>query len=156
MTISTKQSERVNPDADKGLTSTQAKERKNAGLSNIPPEPPSKSVGEIVAENTFTYFNLIFVILSGLIIYAGTYRDLTFMPIIIANTLIGIIQELRSKNVLDKLSMMNAPETAVIRDGKEITLPSKDVVLDDIAIFRAGNQISADAVVIHGSVALNE
>ena len=156
MTISTKQPERVNPDADKGLTSSQAKERKNAGLSNIPPEPPSKSVGEIIAENTFTYFNLIFVILAGLIIYAGTYRDLTFMPIIIANTLIGIIQELRSKNVLDKLSMMNAPETAVIRDGKEITLPSKDVVLDDIAIFRAGNQISADAVVIDGSVAVNE
>ncbi|MDE6787714.1 MAG: cation-translocating P-type ATPase, partial [Ruminococcus sp.] len=156
MTISTKQSERVNPDADKGLTSAQAKEQKNAGLSNIPPEPPSKSVGEIIAENTFTYFNLIFVILAGLIIYAGTYRDLTFMPIIIANTLIGIIQELRSKNVLDKLSMMNAPETAVIRDGKEITLPSKDVVLDDIAIFRAGNQISADAVVIDGSVAVNE
>lgn len=156
MTISTKQPERVNPDADKGLTFAQAKERKNAGLSNIPPEPPSKSVGEIIAENTFTYFNLIFVILSGLIIYAGTYRDLTFMPIIIANTLIGIIQELRSKNVLDKLSMMNAPETAVIRDGKEITLPSKDVVLDDIAIFRAGNQISADAVVIDGSVAVNE
>ncbi|MDE5569335.1 MAG: HAD-IC family P-type ATPase, partial [Ruminococcus sp.] len=156
MTISTKQSERVNPDADKGLTSAQAKEQKNAGLSNIPPEPPSKSVGEIIAENTFTYFNLIFVILAGLIIYAGTYRDLTFMPIIIANTLIGIIQELRSKNVLDKLSMMNAPETAVIRDGKEITLLSKDVVLDDIAIFRAGNQISADAVVIDGSVAVNE
>ena len=83
-----------------------------------------------------------------MIIYAGTYRDLTFMPIIIANTLIGIIQEMRSKSVLDKLSMMNAPETSVIRDGKEISLPSKDVVLDDIAIFHAGNQISADAVII--------
>ncbi|MCM1133169.1 MAG: cation-translocating P-type ATPase [Ruminococcus flavefaciens] len=153
---STKQPERLQPSAEKGLTSAQAKERRNAGLSNIPPEPPSKSVWEIIADNTFTYFNMIFVILACLIIYAGTYRDLTFLPIIIANTLIGIIQELRSKKVLDKLSMMNAPETAVIRDGKEISLPSKDVVLDDIAIFRAGNQISADAVIIDGSVAVNE
>lgn len=156
MISSAKQPERVQTEADKGLTSAQAKERKNAGLSNIPPEPPSKSVGEIVAENTFTYFNLIFVILAGLIIYAGTYRDLTFLPIIISNTLIGIIQELRSKKVLDKLTMMNEPETAVIRDGKEISLPSKDIVLDDVAVFRAGNQISADAVIIDGNVAVNE
>lgn len=153
---STKTPERISPEADKGLTSEQAKERKNAGLCNTPAEPPSKSVWEIIADNTFTYFNFIFLILAGLIIYAGTYRDLTFMPIIIANTLIGIIQEMRSKSVLDKLSMMNAPETSVIRDGKEISLPSKDVVLDDIAIFRAGNQISADAVIIDGSVAVNE
>lgn len=156
MTINTKQPERVTPDVDKGLTSAQVKERKNAGLSNIPPEPPSKSIGEIIADNTFTYFNLIFVILAGLIIYAGTYRDLTFIPIIVANTLIGIIQELRSKKTLDKLSMMNAPETSVIRDGKEISVASRDVVLDDIAVFRAGNQISADAVIIDGSVAVNE
>lgn len=156
MAINAKQPERVNAEADKGLTSAQAKERRNAGLSNIPPEPPSKSISDIIADNTFTYFNLIFVILAGLIIYAGTYRDLTFIPIIVANTLIGIIQELRSKSTLDKLSMMNAPETSVIRDGKEISLPSKDVVLDDIALFRAGNQISADAVIIDGSVAVNE
>lgn len=154
--MTTKSPERINASSDKGLTSIQAKERKNAGLSNIPPEPPSKSVGEIIADNTFTYFNMIFVILACLIIYAGTYRDLTFIPIIVANTLIGIIQELRSKNTLDKLSVMNAPETAVIRDGKEISVPSKDVVLDDIAVFRAGNQISADAVIIDGTVAVNE
>ncbi len=156
MAMNTKMPERIFPDADKGLTSVQAKERKNAGLGNTPPEPPSKSIGEIIADNTFTYFNLIFVILAGLIIYAGTYRDLTFIPIIVANTLIGIIQELRSKKTLDKLSMMNAPETSVIRDGKEISVASKDVVLDDIAVFRAGNQISADAVIIDGSVAVNE
>lgn len=156
MTINTKIPERVTPDADKGLTSAQAKERRLAGLSNTPVEPPSKSIWEIIAENTFTYFNFIFAVLAGLIIYAGTYRDVTFMPIIIANTLIGIIQELRSKKVLDKLNMMNAPETTVIRDGKEISLPSKDIVLDDIAIFRAGNQISADAVIIDGNIAVNE
>ena len=144
----------VSPDI--GLSSAQADERAEAGLDNKPADPPSKSVWEIIADNTFTYFNFIFLILSGLIIFAGTYRDLTFMPIIIANTLIGIIQELRSKRVLDKLSMMNAPVTTVIRDGKEIALPSKDIVLDDIAVFRAGNQISADAVIIDGTVSVNE
>lgn len=148
--------QRINAAPDTGLTSEQARQRFDAGLDNHPAEPPSKSVGEIIADNTFTYFNFIFLILSLLIIFAGTYRDLTFLPIIIANTLIGIIQELRAKRVLDKLSVMNAPVTAVIRDEKEISLPSSDVVLDDIAVFRAGNQISADALIIDGNVSVNE
>lgn len=147
---------RIYADPDVGLTNEQAKERREAGYDNQPADPPSKSVGEIVADNVFTYFNFIFLILAGLIIYAGTYRDLSFMPIIVANTLIGIIQELRSKRVLDKLSMMNAPVTSVIRENMEISVPSRDVVLDDIAVFRAGNQISADAVIIDGSVSVNE
>ncbi len=148
--------ERIYADPERGLTSGQVNARREAGYDNTPPEPPSKSVGEIVADNVFTYFNFIFLILAGLIIYAGTYRDLSFMPIIVANTLIGIIQELRSKRVLDKLSMMNAPTTAVIRDGKEVSVSSRDVVLDDIAVFRAGNQISADAIVLDGTVSVNE
>lgn len=148
--------DRIKADPDLGLTSEQAAERRSAGLHNSPPASPSKSAWDIIAENVFTYFNFIFLILGLLIIYAGTFRDITFMPIIIANTLIGIIQELRSKRVLDKLSMMNAPSTSVIRDGKEVSLPSKDVVLDDVAVFRAGCQISADAVVIDGNVSVNE
>lgn len=153
---SQKSPQRIKADPDKGLTSAQAAERKSMGYDNCPADPPSKSVGEIITDNLFTYFNFIFFILACLIIYAGTFRDLTFMPIIIANTLIGIIQELRSKRVLDKLSVMNAPLTAVIRDGREMKLPSKDVVLDDVVVFRAGNQISADAVIIDGNVSVNE
>ncbi len=148
--------DRILADPDMGLTSAQAEERKAAGYDNQPPDPPSKSVKEIVADNVFTYFNFIFLALAALIIYAGTYRDLTFMPIIIANTLIGIIQELRSKRVLDKLTVLNAPTTTVIRDGREVSVLSKDLVLDDIAVFRAGNQISADAVVIDGNASANE
>lgn len=147
---------RIYAEPDSGLTSEQVRLRTEAGYNNTPAEPPSKSVGDIIADNVFTYFNFIFLILSGLIIYSKNYRDLTFMPIIIANTLIGIIQELRSKRVLDKLSMMNAPVTTVIRDGKEDSVPSKEVVLDDIAIFSAGNQISADAVILDGNVSVNE
>ena len=148
--------ERIFADASAGLTTEQAKLRTDAGYDNAPVNPPSKTVGDIIADNVFTYFNLIFLILAGLIIYSKNYRDLSFMPIIIANTLIGIVQELRSKRVLDKLTMMNAPVTAIIRDGKEVSIPSKDVVLDDIAIFRAGNQISADAVILDGNVSVNE
>ena len=147
---------RITADPDCGLTSEQVELRRSAGYDNAPADPPSKSVGEIVADNVFTYFNFIFLVLAGLIIYSKNYRDLSFMPIIVANTLIGIVQELRSKRVLDKLSVMNAPSAAVIRDSREQTIPSRDVVLDDIAVFRAGDQICADAVVIDGTVSVNE
>ena len=148
--------ERFNPDPDYGLTTAQAEERIAQGLDNTPPDPPSKTVTEIVKDNVFTYFNFIFAVLAVLIIITGSYRDLTFMPIIIANALIGIIQEMRSKAVLDKLSVLNAPVTTVMRDGIEVSVFSKDLVLDDVAVFRAGNQISADAVVIDGNVSVNE
>lgn len=148
--------ERIYAEASAGLTNEQAEQRRAAGYDNRPPEPPSKSVREIITSNVFTYFNFIFAILAALILYTGSYRDVTFMPIIIANTLIGIIQELRSKRVLDKLTMLNAPVTSVVREGKELSVLSHDLVLDDIAVFRAGNQISADAIVIDGTVSVNE
>lgn len=146
----------IRADIDVGLTSEQVAQRKEEGLDNKPVESPSKTVKEILADNILTYFNLLFAILAALIIAVGSYRDLTFLPVIIANMLVGIVQELRSKSVLDKLTMLNAPITSVIRDGEEINVPSKELVLDDIAVFRAGNQISADAVVVGGNVSVNE
>ena len=148
--------ERIRSDAQNGLTSAQVSQRMRDGFYNKPVDSPSKSVKEIIADNVFTYFNLIFAILATLLIVVGSYRDLTFMPIIISNTLIGIVQEMRSKKVLDNLTVLNAPVTNVIRDGQLKTVPSKELVLDDIAVFRAGNQISADAVVIEGNVSVNE
>lgn len=147
---------RIRADIDIGLTSEQVAQRKEEGFDNKPVESPSKTVKEILADNILTYFNLLFAILAALIIAVGSYRDLTFLPVIIANMLVGIVQELRSKSVLDKLTMLNAPITSVIRDGNEINVPSKELVLDDIAVFRAGNQISADAVVVGGNVSVNE
>ncbi|MCR4794601.1 MAG: cation-translocating P-type ATPase [Ruminococcus sp.] len=149
-------SDRVKADFNEGLTSAQVKERAEAGQDNKPVESPSKTVKEIIADNVLTYFNLIFVILSVLLVVVGSYRDLTFMPIIIANALIGIIQEMRSKSVLDKIKVLNAPVTTVVRDGQIMTVPSKDLVIDDIVIFKAGNQISADAIVVDGNVSVNE
>lgn len=148
--------ERIRSDPEYGLTAEQVSKRKADGHYNKPVESPSKTVREIVADNVFTYFNLIFVFLAVLLIIVGSYRDITFMPIIISNTLIGIVQELRSKAVLDKLTVLNAPVTTVVRDGEEATVPSKELVLDDIAVFRAGDQISADAIVLSGSAAVNE
>ncbi len=143
-------------DLQNGLSGEQVRQRVSEGLENRCPEPPSKTVWEIISGNLFTYFNFIFLILAVLTIISGAYRDLTFMIVITANTLIGIFQELRSKRTLDRLKVMNAPVTSVIRDGVEMQVPSEKLVLDDVVIFRSGNQISADAVVISGTVSVNE
>ena len=148
--------ERIKADPAVGLTKEQVDKRIRDGYYNKPVESPSKTTKEIIADNTFTYFNLLFVILGAMLIAVGCWRDLSFIPIIMANSLIGIVQEMRSKAVLDKLTVLNAPVTTVMRDGKEVTVPSKELVLDDIAVFRAGNQISADARVLSGTVSVNE
>lgn len=139
-----------------GLSDEQVQERIHQKQVNTPVDAPSKSVHEIIATNVFTYFNFIFAIIAALLIFVGAFRELTFLPVIIGNTLIGIIQEYRSKRVLDKLSVLNAPKSRVVRNGKEQVIPAEKLVLDDIVIFQAGNQIPADAVVIEGEVQVNE
>ena len=146
---------RYDPDYKKGLTSQQVQEHRLHGWVNRSVEPPSKTTKEIIHENVFTYFNLIFVILAILLIMVGSFRDLTFLPVIIANTLIGIVQEVRAKQVLDKLTMLNAPHAAVVRDGKKSVIDAEELVIDDIVIFKAGNQVCADAVVSAGEVQLS-
>lgn len=147
---------RYEPDYRDGLTGRQVKEHAAAGYRNVPVDPPSQTVGEIVHENVFTYFNLIFAVLAVLLCLVGSFRNLTFLPVIIANTLIGIVQEVRAKNILEKLTMLNAPQAVAVRDGKPSTVGSEELVLDDIVIFKAGNQICADAVVTAGEVQVNE
>ena len=111
---------------------------------------------EIIHENVFTYFNLVFTVLAVLLCLVGSFRNLTFMPVIIINTLIGIVQEIRAKHVLEKLNMLNAPHALVVREGQVTSVDSEDLVLDDIVIFKAGNQICADAQVVFGEVRVNE
>ncbi|HIR28875.1 MAG TPA: cation-translocating P-type ATPase [Candidatus Choladousia intestinigallinarum] len=147
---------RCKPDISVGLTEEQVQERISYGAVNAPVESPSKSTKEIVYSNVFTYFNLIFFIIAVLLCLVGSFRDLSFLPIVLANTFIGIIQELRAKKVLDDLSILNAPKSSVIRDGQEKTIPAEDLVVDDVIVFRAGNQIPADAVVEEGEVLVNE
>lgn len=139
-----------------GLSSEEVEDRTRKGMVNTPVEAPSKTVKEIVLSNTLTYFNFIFAGIAVLLIIVGAFRELTFLPVIILNTCIGIIQELRSKSVLDKLSVLNAPRARVIRDGTEKTVKAEELVLDDLVIFTAGNQIPADAVVVDGEAQVNE
>ena len=146
----------ISSDVHIGLTSAQVAERMKYGYDNSPVDPPSKSTKEIVFSNVFTYFNLVFAIIAFLLILVGSFRDLTFLPIIFLNAFIGIIQEIRSKKVLDNLSVLNAPKATVIRDALEKVIPATALVRDDIVIFSAGNQIPADACVISGEVQVNE
>lgn len=147
---------RYNPDYREGLTENQVQEHRLHGWTNVAVDPPAKTTKEIIHENVFTYFNLIFVVLGILLCLVGSFRNLTFLPVVILNTLIGIIQEVRAKNVLEKMSMLNAPHAKVVRQGKISQVNSEDLVIDDIVIFRAGNQICADAVVAAGEVQVNE
>lgn len=150
------QTRRFNADIRYGLNSDQVNEYFENGWSNEPVEPPSKTVPEIIKSNLFTYFNLVFAILAALLILAGSFRNLTFLPVILANLFIGIIQEIRAKNTLDKLSVLNAPKALVVREGRQFSIPAEELVLDDIVIFKAGNQICADAIVVDGEVSVNE
>ena len=147
---------RYEADPSKGLSAEQVAEYRENGWTNRAVEPPSKTTAEIVKSNVCTYFNLIFLIIAIFLILAGSFRDLTFLPVIIANTLIGIVQEIKAKKTLEKLSVLNAPKATAIRDGAEVTLAAEDLVLDDIVVFTAGKQICADAVVLEGEVQVNE
>ncbi len=140
----------------KGLTREQVRKARFAGQVNTAVKPPSKSIKKIVATNTFTYFNFVFAAIAILLCAVHSYRDITFLPIIIANTLIGIVQEIRAKLTLDRLNMLNAPTANVIRDGVEKKINAEWLVLNDVVVFRAGNQIPADAKILSGEVAVNE
>lgn len=147
---------RYQPDPRDGLTSRQAEEHQRDGWTNVAVDPPAQTTKEIIHQNVFTYFNLIFLVLAVLLCMVGSFRNLTFLPVIIFNTLIGIVQEIRAKNVLEKLNMLNAPHANVVRDGKISRVASEELVLDDIVIFKAGNQVCADAEVVDGNVQVNE
>ena len=117
----------VNPDY--GLTEKQVQEYKYAGWGNVEVSPPVRTKKEIVHDNIFTYFNLIFAVLTALLCMVGSFRNLTFLPVIIANILIGIVQEIRAKKVLEELTMLNAPHAFVVREGKISRVESKELVL---------------------------
>jgi len=147
---------RVQADPGTGLSAAQVKERFACHADNYKVESSTMSVSDIVKSNVFTYFNLVFAIIAVLLSIVGAWRDMLFLPIIIANTCIGIIQEIHSKKVLDKLSILNAPQSVVIRDGKKAKISADKLVLDDVVEFTAGSQIPADAKVIDGELQVNE
>ena len=143
-------------DIHDGLSSSKVEELKLRGLSNIPVGNQSKTIGQIVAGNVFTYFNFVFAIFAGLLIFVRSYNNMTFLPIILLNTIIGIVQEIRAKITLDRLTVVNAPKTKVVRDSYISEIDSTELVKGDVCIFEAGNQLSADAILSEGCVRVNE
>ena len=143
-------------DPERGLDMEEAARRAQEGLSNEVPEDESHSLGSIIRENVFTYFNFIFLVIAILLCMVGSFRNLTFLPVIIANTLIGIFQQWRSKVTLEKLTILHAPKTTVVREGEARSIPAAELVLGDIIELGAGDQIPADAVVASGSAQVNE
>lgn len=146
----------LTPDSELGLSSAQAQERVDAGWANLPIDPPGKTVGQIVRSNVFTYFNMLFFFLAACVLAVGSWQNVMFMGVVLANIAIGIVQELRSKRTLDKLTLLIAPQGAVIRDGRRRKIPTSEMVRDDIVEFSAGDQIFADAVVVAGECSANE
>ena len=139
-----------------GLTAAEVQSRVEQGLVNETEDTGGKTVGEIIKSNVLTYFNLIFFIIAIVLCCVGSYRNLTFVPLVLANTLIGIVQELRARHILNKMSLLNAPHALAVRDGIEQKLDADELVQDDVIILSAGDQICADAVVLSGSVQVNE
>jgi cation-transporting ATPase E len=140
----------------RGLTSEEAAQRARRGLINVRSQNGTKSVKEIILSNLLTYFNMVFLILGALLIVAGSYHDLSFILVLMANAAIGIVQELSSKKVLDRLTLVNAPKVVVYRDRRRLKIDSAELVPDDCIELSGGIQIPADCIVLHGTVHVNE
>ena len=139
-----------------GLTTEEVERLEREGKTNKLPNESSKTVASIIAGNVFTYFNAIFFGLAVLVIMVGAYRNLTFMAAVIANMFIGIIQQLRAKKELDKLSLLDVTEYSVIRNGEVVKTSSDKLVLGDCVMLSAGQQVPADAEVVDGKASVNE
>ena len=142
--------------AECGLTAEQAQKLLEAGWGNAPVDSPTKTDRQIIKENIFTYFNLIFLVLAVCLLLVGDWKDMTFLLVVIANTGIGIVQQLRSKRTIEKLSLLSASHATVIRDGNASAVRVRDLVRGDIIELTAGSQIPADAAVVSGQVQVNE
>ena len=139
-----------------GLTTEEAEELLRNGKGNTPPATNTRTIPQIIRKNLFTYFNLIYLILTVMVVAAGSYKSLTFLPAVIANTLIGTIQEISAKRTIDRLTIINEAAVPTLRDGVETMLPPERLVLGDVVIFRSGMQIPADAEVLDGQLSVNE
>ncbi len=139
-----------------GLTAAEVNARIEAGKINIADDSSDRTTGKIIRDNLLTYFNLIFLVITVLLCIAGAFRDLTFLPIIIGNILIGIVQELRAKKTLDKMKILNAGHAVVIRGGKRQKVTAEELVIDDLVWLSSGDAICADSVVVSGEITVNE
>ena len=141
---------------DGGLTQEQAEERFRNGQGNVLDDDQGKSIRKILFDNIFTLFNFLNFGLAACLFLVGSYRNMLFIAIIITNILIGTIQEYRAQKTIRELQLLNAPDVHVLRGGQEVILKPEETVQGDLCVFRAGDQVIADAVVISGAGAAME
>ena len=139
-----------------GLTKEEVKQRIRQGKVNYDTTTPSKSVKQILLENTCTLFNFINLVLGIAIIVVGSYKNLLFLGVVVCNTLISTIQEIRAKKIVDKLSVISSSKAKVIRDSKMREIHINDIVLDDLIIYELGNQVVLVSKVVDGVCEVNE
>lgn len=151
-------------DIKTGLTDSMVKERINKGLVNYNTQPSTKTIPEIIRSNVLTYFNFLNIFLGAAVLLAGiisnqfmySLKNCLFVGVIFWNTVISTIQEIISKKIVDKLSVISSSKALVIRDSKEQIIEMDNIVLDDIIIFKPGNQVLTDSIVLEGNVEVNE
>jgi cation-transporting P-type ATPase E len=144
-------------DPDRGLDDAAVAERVAAGLVNVAPDENRRTFADIVRANVLTRFNAILGSLLAVVLVIGAYRDALFGIVLVSNALVGIIQELRAKQTLDRLSVLSAPKARVVRNGATAEVPTDEVVLDDIIELTPGDQVSVDGVVLtSGSLEIDE
>lgn len=148
--------QRYETSISQGLSASQVEERTNAGLMNDNKIKSSKTYLSIFTKNIFTFFNMLWLAIAIALFCVGSYSDLMFIFVIVANTAIAIIQEIRAKIAVEKLSMVTTPLVKTIRDGKEVDVPANKLLLDDVIILNNGNQIPSDCIVLEGKVEVNE
>lgn len=148
--------ERYNPQVKTGLNYDQVLKRQEEKLVNVVESKNTKTYRAIIFGNLFSFFNLLCLLVAVALISVGAWGDCLFMFIVLANTLIGMIQEIKAKKTIEKISLVSSPTALVIRDKMESKIPVSELVLDDIMILQTGKQICADSIVLEGTVEVNE
>ncbi|MBR1828762.1 MAG: haloacid dehalogenase, partial [Atopobiaceae bacterium] len=133
-----------------GLTSAQVADRVERGLTNANTDVKTKSVRQILAEHTFTLFNGVNFGLAIVVFFTGQYRNAAFMGVVLLNLFIGVFQEVRAKQMVDRLTILTAKLVKVLRDGQEMEISVEEIVVDDVVLLAHGDQIPADGVVLRG------
>lgn len=139
-----------------GLTNEQVNQRIEEGQVNANENPNTRTYKEIILENTLTFFNFLNVVLLVFVLLVGSYKNSMFVLIIIINTVIGILQEIRAKKTIDKLAILAQSKVAVLREGEIVSIPTEELVLDDYILLKTGDQVPADAKVLEGNLEVNE
>lgn len=147
---------RYNPSINEGLNEEQINQRKIENLVNFDTTVPTKSIKSIIISNFFTLFNFMNILLALAVFAVEEYKNMLFIGLVILNTIISTVQEIHSKKIIDKLSLISSTKVTSIRNGKQENIEISEIVLDDILQFKMGNQIVTDCKIVQGEIEVNE